>query len=166
VSQPQHSLVRHKKQKTRFVTLEQCTTRTRASCPKSFYIDPDRHRLTLPFCPSCSSPSPGCDSLHCLSLSFLSSRHTRTSFVSLVPLEICSPFCLLISPSHFFCIILCSTGESTRRTVRYCLLSFQQLSCVQCLRSIGRKYAASRYRKPILTYFNSKQTSTFLQISS
>lgn len=83
----QHSLVRNKKQKTRFVTLEQYTTWTRASFPKSFYIDTDRHRFTLPFCPSCSSPSPGCDSLHCLSLLFLSSPPTRTSFVSLFPLR-------------------------------------------------------------------------------
>jgi hypothetical protein len=89
-----------------------------------------------------------------------------TKFVSLIPLEICSPFCLLIPPSYFLCIILRSTGESTRRTLRYCLLSFQQLSGVQCLRSIGRKYAASRYCRSILTYFNSKQTSTFLQIFS
>ena len=68
-----------------------------------------------------------------------------------VPLEFYSPFCLLNFLSHFLCIILRSTGESTRRTVRYRLLSFQQLCGIQCLRSICRKYPASRYCKSILT---------------
>jgi hypothetical protein len=73
---------------------------------------------------------------------------------------------LLMPSSYFLCILLRSTGEFTRPTVRYCLLSFKPFCGFQHLRRIGRMYSLSGSYISILIYFNSKQTSMFLQTFS
>lgn len=50
---------------------------------------------------------------------------------------------LLIPRSHFLRILLRSTGEFTRSTIRYCLLSFKSFRGLQHLRRIGRMYSSS-----------------------
>ena len=105
----------------------------------SSLLPPPPHLLR----PSCSSLSPGCDSLLFLSLLSPSSVLTKTSFVSLVTLTKDESSHPPANSRYFLCILLRSTGEFTCSTVRCCLLSFKSFCGFQRLRRISRMYSPS-----------------------